>query len=94
MVRKRFRIPRTKGLTVDLLVGRGMENPRIQELHEAFKKLDEQDQQVIEGCIQCLVAHPKFSGVNFGPAAALELIGAIGERLAWKGRGHGIKECS
>lgn len=84
---RRFNIPKIKESSITLMnmlmKAKGLENPRIRELHEAFKQLDKADQQEIESCVQILANHSRFDGKNFGPVAAFELLGAIGEKLAW-----------
>ena len=87
-----------KGLTVAITIGQGMNNPRIKALHAVFKRLDEHDQLVIEGEVWNLANNPIFIGHNFGPVAAFELIGCLGEwmamkhfRMMEKGKGDDIK---
>jgi hypothetical protein len=72
----------SNGLTLSLMFSRGMNDPRIRQLHNVFLTLEPEDQQVIEGIVMALVHHPRFNQHPFGPVRAFELVGALGEFLA------------
>jgi hypothetical protein len=82
MPSKKFKPVGSNGLTLTLMLSRGMNDPRIAHLHDAFLKLESDEQQAIEGIVMMLADHPRFKAHVFGPVRAFELVGALGEWLA------------
>jgi len=54
----------------------------VLQLERAFELLDAHDQQVIEGCVVALANDPRLRGMGY--KAAFELVGALGEWMAWQ----------
>ena len=84
MPSKKFKPVGSNGLTLSLIFSKGMNDPRIRQLHNVFLTLEPDEQQAIEGIVMALVHHPRFKQHPFGPVRAFELVGALGEFLASK----------
>ena len=82
MPRKTIRPSKTNNLTFHLSSNREDSSQRVLQLERAFELLDAHDQQVIEGCVVALANDPRLRGMGY--KAAFELVGALGEWMAWQ----------
>jgi len=82
MPRKTIRPSKTNNLTFHLSFHREDSSQRVLQLERAFELLDAHDQQVIEGCVVALASDPRIKGMGY--KAAFELVGALGEWMAWQ----------
>jgi hypothetical protein len=81
MTRKTVKPSKTNNLTFHLSFHREDSNERVLRFEEIYKTLDLQDQLVIEGCVSALATNARLKGM--GTKGAFELIGCLGEWLAW-----------
>ena len=89
MPRKTIRPSETNNLTIHLSLHREDSSKRVLQLERAFEKLEAHDQQVIDGCVMALASDPRLRGMGY--KAAFELVGALGEWMAWQEHGDGSK---
>ncbi len=81
MGRKKFRQSKTNGLGLMLSLNREHSSERLLHFEEVYRALDVHDQQVIEGCVQALASNERLK--NMGVKAAFELVGSLGEWMAF-----------